>query len=161
MKKKLFLLLFAVWIWGGGSTLKASAIREEVTITAITGREWKLIAVRIDNSDAGFNRDPLVREWLGRFFTAVFDAGLVRGTGAPNRYSAPYALGDNQSIKIMVMLSTKMAPLTDSLFQMENLTEDEFFTYMQNAFEWRLVNNNLELQSKTAGGNEVTLVFAP
>ena len=164
MKKKIFAMaLFAVWIWGGSSALKASAIREEGTndrsvsnSSAITGKEWKLIEVRINNSDTGFNRDALSREEFARFFTARFDADIASGIGAPNRYSAPYTLGDNQSISIMIMRSTMMA----SFFQPENLTEHDFFTYMQNAYEWNLVNNNLELRSKTADGSAALLVFS-
>jgi hypothetical protein len=35
-----------------------------------------------------------------------------------------------------------------------------FFTYMQNAYEWNLVNNNLELRTKTADGGAVSLIFS-
>jgi heat shock protein HslJ len=164
MKKKILVLtLFAVWILGCNSTLRASAIREDGTndrsapnSSTITGKEWKLIEVRINDSDTGFNRDILIREGFDQFFTVNFDTDIVSGTGAPNRYSAPYTLGDNQSINIMTMRSTMMA----SFFQPENRTEHDFFTYMQNSYEWKLVNNNLELQSKTADGNAVLLVFS-
>ena len=166
MKKKIFVLaLFAVWILGYDSTLKAAAIREDKTDDrrvsnsadgTITGKEWKLIGVRINNSDTGFNRDTLSREEFAQFFTVHFDADIASGTGAPNRYSAPYTLGDNQSISIMMMRSTMMA----SFFQPDNLTEHDFFTYMQNSYEWKLVNNNLELRSKTADGGAVLLVFS-
>ena len=166
MKKKFFVLaLFAVWILGCNSTLKASAIREtemnDRSVSnsfdgTITGKEWKLIQVHINNSDTGFNRGSLIREEFDQFFTLNFDTDVVSGTGAPNRYSAPYTLGDNQSISIMIMRSTMMA----SFFQPENLTEQEFFTYMQNTYEWSLVNNNLELRSKTADGSTVNLIFS-
>ena len=163
MKRIIFLpVLFAVWIMNCGSMPKemnerSMANSSDVTVTAITGREWKLIEVRINNRDTGFNRDVLVREGFDQFFTSNFDADILSGTGAPNRYSAPYTLGDNQSVKIMIMRSTLMA----SFFQPENLTEHDFFIYMQNAFEWRLVSDNLELRSKTADGSEVLLVFSP
>ena len=166
MKKNIFVLaLFAVWILGSNSTLKASAIREKemndknvsnFSDATITGKEWKLIEVRINNSDVGFNRSTLIHEGFDQFFTVNFDNDIVSGTGAPNRYSAPYTMDDNQSISIMIMRSTMMA----SFFQPENLTEHEFFTYMQNTHEWSLVNNNLELRSKTADGSAVNLVFS-
>jgi heat shock protein HslJ len=166
MKRKFFVLaLFAVWIMNCNSTLKASAIREKETDdrsvsnssdVTITGKEWKLIEVRINNSDTGFNRKTLNHEGIDRFFTVNFDTGIISGTGAPNRYSAPYTMGDNQSISIMIMRSTLMA----SFFQPENLTEHDFFTYMQNTYEWKLVNDQLELQSKTAEGSAVNLIFS-
>ena len=166
MKKKFFVLvLFAVWIISCSSTPKVPAA-EEMKMTVgnasnssdgtIMGKEWKLIEVRINNRDTGFNRNILIREGFDQFFSLNFDTNNVSGVGAPNRYSAPYTLGNNQSINIMLMRSTMMA----SFFQPENLTEHEFFTYMQNTYEWRLDSNNLELRSKTDGGDEVSLVFS-
>jgi len=158
MKKNFFvLILFIIGILDCNSTLKASAIREkEMNDVTITGKEWKLIEVCLNNSDTGFNRDILIREGFDQYFTVNFDTDNISGIGAPNRYSAPYTMGDNQSINIMIMRSTMMA----SFFQPENLTEHEFFTYMQNTHEWKQVNNNLELRSKTADGSELRLVFS-
>ena len=120
----------------------------------IEGNEWKLIEVYVDGRDSRFSRNTLPED-LRNFFTLKFDGGTVSGVGAPNLYSAPYTTGDNQ-ISIMLMRSTMMA----SFFQPENLTEHEYFTYMQNTHEWKLVNNNLELLSKTENGSEVRLVFS-
>jgi len=166
VKKKIMVLaLFTVWILGCDGTLKASAIREQEmndrnasnsSDVTITGKEWKLTEVRINDSDTGFNRDSLIREEFKQFFTVTFDTDIVSGIGAPNRYSAPYTMGDNHSISIMIMRSTMMA----SFFQPENLTEHDFFTYMQNAYEWSLEKNRLELRSKTADGGAVDLIFS-
>ena len=164
MKKEvLALALFIVWIVGCNSTLKAAAIREKEmndksasNFSDVTGKEWKLIEVRINDSGVGFNRDILIREGVDQFFTVNFDTDIVSGTGAPNLYSAPYTTGDNHSISIAIMRSTMMA----SFFQLENFTEHDFFTFMHNSHEWRLVNNNLELRSKTADGSAALLVFS-
>jgi len=123
--------------------------------SSIIGHEWKLIEVYIDGRDTLFNRNTLPAE-PGNFLTLNFDAQNISGVGVPNRYSAPYTLGDNQNISIKLILSTMMA----SFFQPENITEHDFFTYMQNAYSWRFANNNLELLSKTAAGGEVRLVFS-
>jgi len=121
----------------------------------IEGNEWKLIEVYIDDRNTRFSRDTLPEE-LRNFFTLIFDAQNVSGVGAPNRYSAPYTTGDNQTISVMLMRSTMMA----SFFQPENLSEHDFFTYMQNSYSWKLTNDNLELLSKTTAGSEARLVFS-
>ena len=122
----------------------------------LEGNEWKLIDVYIGGSNTGFSRNTLPED-LKNFFTLSFDAetGMIGGVGAPNRYSAPYTKGDSQ-ISIMLIRSTLMA----SFFQPENLNEHDFFVYLQNVYEWKLVNENLELYSKTESGSEVRLVFS-
>ena len=121
----------------------------------VAENEWKLVAVYIDGEDTLFRRDNLPKE-PGNLFTLTFGAEIISGVGAPNHYSAPYTRGDNQSISVMLMRSTMMA----ALFEPENLSEHDFFVYLQNAYSWKLVNNNLELSSKTQNGNEVRLVFS-
>jgi len=123
-------------------------------LSSIEGNEWKLIEVYIDGKDTLFNRNTLPEE-LKSFFTLSFDAERISGVGAPNRYSAPYTMGDSQ-LSIMPVISTMMA----SFYQPENLTEHEFFVYLQSAYEWKQINNNLELYSKTENGSEVRLVFS-
>jgi len=165
MKKQFFLLVLAtILIMSCSSTqnvpavegreMNGSSVNSTSNVTDITGNEWKLIRVYVNGANIGFNRNTLPEE-LRDFFTVKFDGGTVSGVGAPNLYSAPYTMGDNQ-INISLMRSTMMA----SFFQPENLTEHEYFTYMQNTHEWKLVNNNLELLSKTENGDEMRLVFS-
>jgi len=164
MKKQFFLLaLIAALAMSCVSTNTSNISDNEVSRTVtnisspsgIQGNEWKLIEVYIGGRNTRFNRNTLPEDFKN-FFTVSFDAQNVSGVGAPNRYSAPYTLGDNQTISVMLLRSTMMA----SFYQPENLTEHDFFTYMQSAYSWRLVNNNLELQSKTSAGGEVRLVFS-
>ena len=125
------------------------------SVSDIEGNEWKLIAVYIDGRNTRFSRNTLPEE-LRNFFTLNFAAEHISGVGAPNRYSAPYAKGENRAISIMLIRSTLMA----SFFQPENLDEHDFFVYLQNVYEWRLVNETLELYSKTENGGEIRLVFS-
>jgi len=125
-----------------------------VNPSGIEGYEWKLIEVYIDGNNTRFDRSTLPAE-PGNFLTLNFDAQNISGVGVPNRYSAPYTTSGNL-IKIMLIRSTMMA----SFFQPENITEHDFFNYLQNAHEWKLANNNLELLSKTQSGSEVRLVFS-
>jgi len=122
--------------------------------SSIVGHEWKLIEVYIDGRDTLFNRSTLPAE-PGNFLTLNFDARNISGAGVPNRYSAPYTISDDQ-ITISLILATMMA----SFFQPENITEHDFFNYLQNAYSWKLDNDSLELLSKTENGSEVRLVFS-
>jgi len=169
MKKHFFsLVLTAVLIMGcvsvktDGSAVSASGGNEmrgtnnnTQRVSTLEGNEWKLIEVYIDGRNTRFSRNTLPEE-PGNLFTLNFDAQNISGVGAPNRYSAPYTKGDNQTLTIMLIRSTLMA----SLFQPENLTEHDFFNYLQNAYSWSIVNNNLELLSKSQNGGEVRLVFS-
>jgi heat shock protein HslJ len=167
MKNQIFLLLLIVALaiscastntqnFSDTERNEVSRVSANISSPSSTeGNEWKLIEVYIDGRNTRFSRDTLPEE-LKNFFTLIFDAQNVSGVGAPNRYSAPYTMGDNQAISVMLMRSTMMA----SFFQPENLSEHDFFTYMQNSYSWKLTNNNLELLSKTATGGEVRLVFS-
>lgn len=124
------------------------------SVSSIEGIEWKLIEVYIDGKDTRFSRNTLPDE-PGNLFTLNLDAQYISGVGVPNRYSAPYTR-DSQTIKINLIRATLMA----SFFQPENLNEYDFFVFLQNAYSWKLADNNLELLSKTENGAEVKLVFS-
>lgn len=122
----------------------------------VTGKEWKLIEVYADGKDILFDRETLSNEDAGDIFTLNIDAGNISGTGAPNRYTAPYTLGKNQAISITIVNATLMAAIR----QPEKLKEQEFFVFMQNIYEWGFANEKLELHTKTENGAEVKLVFS-
>jgi hypothetical protein len=121
----------------------------------ISGKEWKLIEVHINGANTGFNRNALAQDGFEDSFTLNFDGQIVSGVGAPNLYTAPFTLSENQTIDIMVMRTTLMS----SIFEPENLREHDYFSYLENAVSWRLVNNNLEILSKTRDGRNVRLLF--
>jgi heat shock protein HslJ len=146
------------WSSGGNTSNPPAAEindRTAANVSGIEGNEWKLIEVYVNGRNTRFSRNTLPEE-LKNFFTVNFDAQNVSGVGAPNRYSAPYTKGDNQTINIMLIRSTMMA----TFLEPENLTEHDFFRYMQNAHNWELINNNLELFSRTETGGDVRLVFS-
>jgi heat shock protein HslJ len=124
----------------------------EALFSDITGKSWKLIEVHLNGEKIIINRD---REEFSGFFTLTFDAENVSGTGAPNLYSAPYTV-NGKTISIMLMRSTLMA----ALFEPENFKEHEYFIHMQNAFEWNLTGENLEIISNNENGSRVVLVFS-
>ena len=122
----------------------------------VLDKDWKLSEVRIGGTDIGFERGKLADEGFGEVFTLRFDNERINGIGAPNRYFAPYTLGDKNSIAIKAIAGTMMAAFREP----EALKEHEYFTLLQNTGKWNLVKGNLTLYSKNADGAEAVLVFS-
>jgi heat shock protein HslJ len=127
-------------------------------ISDALGKDWKLIEVRVNNRNTEFDRKTLVRDGFGEIFTLKIDAENISGVGAPNRYSAPYTVSEEDplAVTIAVVRSTLMAPIHHP----EKLKEHEFFIYIQNTYKWGLSSGKLELHSKTGSGAEVVMVFS-
>jgi len=155
MKKQILLFLSIIigMIMGCRTTTTGSSFSN------VTGKEWKLIEVQVDSTPFNrivlYDRNDLKKNNIGSVYTMNFNAEMVSGTGAPNKYSAPYTLGENNALKIEVIKSTLMAPIT----QPEKLQEQVFYNYMQNVEQWSVENNQLILHSKSEDGNTVKLIF--
>ena len=161
MRKQLFLLVLII--------IMTTACSSTPKFSSVTGKEWKLIEVhvtevltgaedtsRINERDILFDRKTLTNEDAGDYFIFNIDDENISGTGAPNRYTGPYTLGDSQAISLSPERSTTIPPLK----QPEKLREQDFFIYMQNVYKWNLVNKKLELYSKTEDDTEVRMVFS-
>ena len=135
--------------------LVVTACKSAPSFADVSGKEWKLVEVHVGGKSIGFDRNTLVSEGFGDIFTLKFDAERISGTGAPNRYFAPYTLDKNQAISIKTIGGTLMAPLR----QPEKLKEQDYFKYLESTYKWNLVKGNLELLTKSADGSEVTLIF--
>jgi len=159
MKKQILLILLVIGvIMSCNTTPKATTVS---SFSGVMGKDWKLIEVDLDgtpfNRIALYNRNDLKKNNVGGIYTMNFNAEMVSGTGAPNKYSAPYTLGDGNAIKIGVMKSTLMAPIV----QPEKLQEQAFYNYMQNVESWSVEDGKLILQSKADNGNVIKLIFIP
>jgi len=154
MKRKIFLFLLVVAMIMNCKTTKPVS-----SFTDVIGKEWKLIEIQLDGTPFNrivlYDRNDLKKNNVASVYTMSFNTEMVSGTGAPNKYSAPYTLGDGNSLKIAVMRSTLMAPLV----QPEKLQEQTFYNYMQNVEQWSVEDDKLILQSKADNGNVVKLVF--
>lgn len=159
--KKLFILFYltAVLLTECKSTPQAEPVPETLVIiqdfSDVKDREWNLMEIRINGKDIEFNRDALEKEGFRDVFTIIMDDQTISGTGAPNRYSAPYTLGEGQEINVQLVRATLMATIREP----EKLREHDFFTYIQNTYEWKTTDSNLELKSKTAKGEDVVMVL--
>ncbi|MDR1420579.1 MAG: META domain-containing protein [Treponema sp.] len=123
----------------------------------LLGKEWRLIEIRTESSSIIFDRNRLVAEGFGEIFTLNFDAERISGTGAPNRYFAPYEPGTDKdrTISVKPLAGTLMAPIVEP----EKLKEQEFFDCLQNAYKWNINKGNLELSTKGPDGREAVMVF--
>ena len=154
MKRQILLVLGVITLIMSCNTTKPVS-----SFSGVMGKEWKLLEVQLDGTPFNrivlYDRNDLKKNNVGGVYTLNVNAEMVSGTGAPNKYSAPYTLGDGSSIKIGVIKSTLMAPIV----QPEKLQEQAFYTYMQNVEQWSIDNNQLILHSKADNGSAVRLIF--
>lgn len=142
---------------GAGYNTEANVIQD---FANVIGKEWVLIRVYVDGEDIQFRRENNL-DTFPELYTITFNEERLTGTGAPNRYNAPYTLSENNSISIMQMISTMMA----SIFEAENLREHEYYAYLNNVHSWRLTSGDLnllqtlELYSQLESGQEVQLIY--
>ena len=122
----------------------------------VKNRNWLLAEVRFGQEIIAIDRSRQ-EEGLGEIFTLRFDDERISGTGAPNRYFAPYALANRQGVSIGIIAGTQMA----SLFEPEDFKEYEYFTWLHNVERWNLVEGNLELYAAGSDDSQVVLIFAP
>ena len=134
---------------------QAGAAQGEGNFDDVLGKEWKLVDVLIDGRSIGFSRDILATEGFRDAFTLQFDAGRISGAAAPNRYFAPYTLGEDGAISIGIVAGTLMAPI----FEPEHLREHDYLFFVQNTYRWNLAGGRLELSSRGRNDEAVKLIF--
>jgi heat shock protein HslJ len=125
--------------------------------SGIQDRDWNLAEIRIGQDRIVIDRAVWEEADFQNNFTLRFDAELASGTGAPNRYNAPYSLGAENGISIGMIVGTKMA----SFREPEELKEQEYFALLQKVTKWNLTGKNLDLHTKNEDGAEAVLVFVP
>ena len=145
--KQLTLLFIAVFVLGACSS--------GPKFSDISGKEWLLTEIRLPDNSVVFDRSTLKSEGFGNIFTLNFDAERLSGTGAPNKYFAPFTVDKKQVIKVQMIAGTLMAPLREP----EKLKERDYFDYLQNAYKWNFTGTEFELFSKDKNGTEVTMVY--
>ena len=135
--------------------IQVGAAQGEVSFDDVLGKEWKLVDVLIDGRNIGFSRDLLATKGFQDAFTMQFDAGRISGAAAPNRYTAPYTLGEDRAISVGIVAGTRMAPIAE----LEQLREHDYLFFVQSTYGWNLAGNRLELSSRGRNDEAVTLIF--
>ena len=143
------IVIFALAIQSCVSTAAAGSSAD---ITGIQGKDWILAEIRTGPDIVRINRTAGANE----VYTLRFEADRIGGVAFPNRYFAPYTSGEANALTIGMAGSTMMA----SLFERDDLKENEYFAYLQKVFCWELKNGTLELHSFNVNNVEVILVFS-
>jgi heat shock protein HslJ len=135
----------------GGAVVKKSP----ADFNDVAGKEWELIEVRTALGPTEFNRAALESAEMGDAYTLRFDGERLAGKGAPNRYTAPYQLGEGDAISIQPIAGTLMA----SFREPPGLGEREYFNYLEKVSRWDLAQDELRLYTLNPVGEEAVLMF--
>jgi len=143
---------------GTGSTAAAANTANAANgpIAEISGKNWKLMEVKIGAESLQINRKKLDADGTGDFFTFSINDDRVSGRAAPNRYTAAYKTGDNNALTLTAPASTLMA----SIYAPEEIEEKEYFEYLIKVNRWKLNQGKLELYTTDKTGTEAIMVFA-
>jgi heat shock protein HslJ len=90
-------------------------------------------------------------------YTIRFYEGRAHGRGADNLYFAPYTAGENNSLSIQRIAGTRMLPM----FEAENLSENDYFRYLEKVYRWELHDKRLKLYTYDKDNEEAVLEFVP
>ena len=155
MKKLIFILILCIaFLLSCTSTGGATS----TNFADVVGKEWKLVEVHVESTIGRvvrYNRNDLRKENVANIYTLNFNNNQISGIGAPNRFTAPYTQGEEQSLKVQPISSTLMA----ALIQPERLQEQVFFQYLQSANKWELTKGNFIIYTKAEDESPVRMIF--
>jgi len=145
--------LFMVLILG---LMTVNSCKSGPKFSDVIGKDWLLVEVKTESQSIKFDRQNLNADGFSTIFTLNFDAERLSGVGAPNRYTAPYKVDKDQAISVQLIAGTLMATIREP----EKLKEQDYFTYLQNAYKWNFADDKIELYTKNADGKEAVLIYA-
>jgi hypothetical protein len=123
--------------------------------SAVMGKEWRLVRIETFAGPTEFSRAALEAQEMGDYYILRFDKDALFGMAAPNRYRAPYHLGEGASISIETIAGTLMA----SFKEPPGLQEKEYYTYLMRVFRWDVEDDRLNLYTLNFSGESVILVY--
>ncbi|MDR3334622.1 MAG: META domain-containing protein [Treponema sp.] len=132
----------------------ASARQQVVSFDEVQGKVWMLVEVKTDAGSIMIKR--LEPADGSDTYTLQADAEQISGKAAPNRYRAPYTLGEEQAISFQPIAGTLMI----SIGNPEGLTEREYYDYLEGVYRWTVSGGVLELHTRTQDGAEAVLIFS-
>jgi heat shock protein HslJ len=157
--KVIVLSLWAVFIFAACATKSDVAVQPiEIpsrSFDEVQGKVWVLDEIITESDTISINRRKLETDGMGDAFTLLVDTERISGKGAPNRYFSPYTLGEDQEIAIRPIAGTLMM----SFVEPEGLQEREYYNYLEQANQWLLTGEKLELYSETPEGDPILMVF--
>ena len=123
----------------------------KVMLRDVQGRDWYLTEVKKESATITIDRTKGPKD----IYTIRFEVNRLSGVGAPNRFFAPYFVGEESDLTIGVIGSTRMG----TVFEMEGFREYEYFKCLKNVNHWYMQNGNLVLYTYPEDDTLVILTF--
>ncbi|MCL2484649.1 MAG: META domain-containing protein [Endomicrobia bacterium] len=116
-------------------TIKNASIAQNIiNFGAVKGKVWQLGKV-LDQSDAIiFNASKLDPKKFSDIYTIQFNDSTASGKAAPNRYTAPFVLGEDDMLSFQTAASTMMM----GIHTPDGLTETEFYKLLAQSERWSI-----------------------
>jgi heat shock protein HslJ len=153
------LILAACATGSGAATNRDAAIRPGEAVSQsfaeAQGKVWALEEIVTEAGNIIVNRRKLEADGMGDVFTLQADNERISGKGWPNLYFSSYQLREDQGIAISPIAGTLMMSIVED----EGLQEREYYNYLEQANQWLLTGDRLELWSETAEGDPAILIF--
>lgn len=121
----------------------------------VIGKDWRLVEVQTPSGPTDFSREALEAQDMGDYYTLRFDEERLSGTGAPNRYLAPYQLGEGTSISINAIAGTLMANFKEP----PGLNEGDYYHSLERVTRWELTDGTLNLYTVNSTGESLILIY--
>jgi heat shock protein HslJ len=130
----------------------ADCHKDKADLYEFQEKNWYLDEVRIGTNIININRNNKP----DLTYTIMFNTEQFTGAGAPNRFFGSYAANKDHTILFNKIRSTRMVPI----FEMYDIKEHEYFSYIERAASWKVHNGKLELYSSKEDGAQVILVYS-
>jgi heat shock protein HslJ len=148
-------LSFACLVLAGIAASCISGPAKTTGFDEVRGKEWELAEVISGSGVIVIDRQKLEAEGITGVYTLLIDEGRISGKAFPNRYLAPYELGDGQEISFGAVAGTLMANINNS----GELQEETYYRFLDDVYRWNLSGGRLELHTKGPGGTDVRLIY--
>ena len=123
----------------------------DTDFSEVLGRHWNLTEVKNKSVTINIDRTRAPID----IYTIKFETAHLTGTGAVNFYSASYKARENHKLSIVGIARIR----DDTLYEMEDFTENEFFRYLQRVNGWELHGGRLELYTYDENGARAIMIF--
>jgi hypothetical protein len=125
---------------------------DNTAFSEVQGRYWNLTEVKKISNTINIDRTRAPKD----IYTVKFEATHLVGTGAENFYTAAYVACNNHTLMIIRFSRIR----DDSLYEMKNFTEGDYFRHLERVKQWDLNDGKLELHTFDDFGAKVILIFS-
>jgi hypothetical protein len=124
---------------------------DDTDFSEVLDRHWNLTEVKNMSATIYIDRTKAPID----IYTIKFETTHLTGTGAVNFYSASYKARENHRLSIVGIARIR----DDTLYEMEDFTENAFFRYLQRVNGWDIHGGKLELYTYDENGARAILIF--